>query len=159
MGRVGKLLVTGGSSLAGLSLGTTYGVQTGMTRLSALQSPLGEELRKLDHLRQQFKKRGLAKNEFEGAAAEAEQEKLESSRISSNGHFHLFRNLSSGNHFQEAQRLITNQIKFPPHIKCYIKVLLSQFCLLIGPTVCLRCFRLFTLGQLSVAALPVATKS
>lgn len=77
-GRASKIFITGGSGLAGLSLGATFGIQTAMSRLPQLSSPLGDELRQLETLRSQFKRKGFNQSKFESEAAEAEAEKLQS---------------------------------------------------------------------------------
>jgi hypothetical protein len=76
--RLAKSLVCGGAGFAGLVLGAAFGVQTVMERLVALDSPLGVELRILEKLRMQLRKRGANKQTFGGEEVDAERERLES---------------------------------------------------------------------------------
>jgi len=76
-GRLTKILVGGVTLLTGLTLGCAFGVQTGMQKLSSLASPLGEELRGLERLRMQLRKRGAVDDgSFTGDAVDAERERL-----------------------------------------------------------------------------------
>lgn len=67
--------------MSGLALGTAFGVQSGMNRLAALPSPLGEELRKLEEARRRLRRKGATNpSQFSGDAAEAEAHRLHSTR-------------------------------------------------------------------------------
>ena len=76
-GRLAKSQVCGGAGFAGLVLGAAFGVQTVMGRLVALDSPLGGELRVLERLRMQLRKRGTDKQTFGGEGVDVERERLE----------------------------------------------------------------------------------
>lgn len=77
------------SGVSGLALGSAFGVQTGMEKLLELDGPLGEELRKMERLRKQLRKRGAAidDSQFHGSAVEAERERLSSKTFRNVGHY------------------------------------------------------------------------
>lgn len=64
------------SGLAGLALGSAFGVQTGMQRLIALASPLGQEMVRLETLRGELRKNGSQRGTFSGPDADAEHARL-----------------------------------------------------------------------------------
>jgi hypothetical protein len=70
--------VTTGAGISGTSLGGAFGVQTGMGKLSSLETPLGGELRILETLRGKLRKRGTKEERFGGEEAELERERLTS---------------------------------------------------------------------------------
>lgn len=75
--RLTKVLVATGSAGTGITLGTALGVQTGMQRLLQLEGSLGEELRHLETLRSQLRRRGAhEEGPFQGPAVEAERQRL-----------------------------------------------------------------------------------
>lgn len=76
-GRLTKVFITVGSAGTGITLGTALGVQTGMQKLLQLNGSLGEELRYLEALRSQLRRRGThEKGPFQGPAVEAERQRL-----------------------------------------------------------------------------------
>lgn len=80
--RLCKVAVSGCGGLSGLMLGAAFGVQTGMNKLGGMEGRLGEELRVLEALREQLRRRGTQEtSQFTGEAAEAERERLKSTTI------------------------------------------------------------------------------
>lgn len=75
--RLAKIIVGGATLLTGMALGCAFGVQMSLQKLGDLASPLGEELRKLERLRMQLRKRGaMDDSSFSGDSVDAERERL-----------------------------------------------------------------------------------